>query len=161
MTTPNKCEHEKRQYRTDRIVMECDTCAEEFVTDAPDGRALYLEAMPGTGNEGPCEGEPFQHDIKCGLDDVQFCLECGQRFIPEPVLGGAALAILERHANSVTIPSDVLEEALRILRKNENGSQYREEYCIECAGDMDGGGHEADCALMAVLRRIDAVLGRK
>ncbi len=78
------------------------------------------------------------------------CISCGREF-PEA---------LETADPGSLIPSDVLEEALRILRKNENGSQYREEYCIECAGDMDGGGHEADCALMAVLRRIDAVLGR-
>lgn len=43
------------------------------------------------------------------------CAACGQRFVPEPPFTGTAQTILERHANSVTIPRDVLEEARQSL----------------------------------------------
>lgn len=100
---------------------------------------------------------------KCAVhDDVGFdgehwrCATCGQRFVPEPPLTGTAQAILERHANSVTVPSDVLEEAREALE-----TISAEHFLETLVNARTHGARDAWAGASAALARIDAVSGKK
>lgn len=102
-----------------------------------------------TPDKPKCEHTDIQWDEETPETRLR-CPSCGQRWFPKPPFTGTAQAILERHANSVTVPSDVLEELRALVVATRD--------CVCFPGDSPC--QECIARIETAARRIDGVLGK-